>query len=196
MQPRWQLFGQRLRLRPLMLADAADVFAYASDPCVTEFLEWKTHQALSDSIAFIEQSRSVHWHGITFAVELLGADRVIGTVELRVTSRAQALGDIGYVLARPFWGQGYNLEAGAMLLFYAFRIEGLRRVSARCSPRNRRSARTLEKLGMRQQPMAAVRSVGAGIRSDLEYSLTNVEWARHPIHLFWRENIRWTRAGG
>ncbi|GBD26860.1 Putative ribosomal N-acetyltransferase YdaF [bacterium HR30] len=191
MFPRCELVATRLRLRPLVLADAPDIFAYASDPCVTKFVEFETHRSIVDSVAFVERTQSRHWQGITFGVELVDQQRVIGTIELRVTSRVEAVGDIGYVLARPFWGQGYNVEAGAALLYYAFRVEQLRRVEAWCSPRNRRSFRTLEKLGMHRDPVVATGAGRTGNRAGyLHYSLTSTEWARHPLHRSWREFIR------
>ncbi|MDZ7379769.1 MAG: GNAT family N-acetyltransferase [candidate division KSB1 bacterium] len=191
MRPQCELHSKRLRLRPLVLADAPDIFAYASDPCVIKFVGWETHRSVSDSVAFIERTQSVYWQGITFGVELAEQRRIIGTFELRITSRAEGVGNIGYVLARPFWGQGYNVEAGIALLCYAFRIELLRRIEARCAVQNRRSFRTLEKLGMRRERFV-VFSTGeeTGHAAFLCYSLTRSEWARHPMHSSWRHQIR------
>ncbi len=169
----------------MQLADAPDVFAYASDPSVAAFVEWAPHQSVSESEEFIERVLSPWWAGITFAIELRDVERVVGTCELRIVSRVEATGEIGYVLARSVWGQGYNVEAGAALLFYAFRIEGLRRVEARCKERNRRSYRTLEKLGLRQDRGAMLH----GRPGYLHYSLLVSEWDRHPLHRKWRETI-------
>ncbi len=190
MQPQCELHLPRLRLRALVAADAPDVFAYASDLCVTKFVDWQCHRSIQDSLAFIERTQSAYWQGITFAVELTEQRRVIGTVELRVTSRVDAVAEMGYVLARPFWGQGYNVEAGAGLLYYAFRIEHLRRVEARCAPDNRRSFRTLEKLAMRREfTLGSGREDATGRLRFLYYSLTSTEWMRHPLHRGWRNQI-------
>ncbi|MCX8072634.1 MAG: GNAT family N-acetyltransferase [Candidatus Binatia bacterium] len=194
MRPEWELHTPRLRLRALVDADAPDVFAYASDPCVTRFVEWSPHSSVEDSVAFIRQTQAVRRRGATFAVELVDGRRVIGTFELRIRSQIDGVGEIGYVLARPYWGQGFNLEAGVALLYYAFRVELLRRVDARCAPQNRRSFRTLEKLGMRRVPeVATVGRESAYARTHLMYSLTNLEWARHPLHSLWRDHIRCVR---
>ena len=39
----------RLLLRKLSIADAADIFEYASDSEVTKYTSWATHQAIADS---------------------------------------------------------------------------------------------------------------------------------------------------
>ncbi len=42
----------RLLLRPFDRADAADVFAYASNPNVARFTTWNPHRTISDSHVF------------------------------------------------------------------------------------------------------------------------------------------------
>jgi RimJ/RimL family protein N-acetyltransferase len=56
---------------------------------------------------------------------------------------------LGYVLARPSWGNGYATEAAGALLRYGFDELGLATISATCDPDNTASATVLEKIGMR-----------------------------------------------
>ena len=51
-----------LRLRPLSLSDAKRVFAYTSDPQMTEFTLWEPHEDVGESTAFIASVISGTWH--------------------------------------------------------------------------------------------------------------------------------------
>lgn len=58
--------------------------------------------------------------------------------------------EIGYVLRREAWGNGYAAEAAEALLSWAGAHLGITRVVATCRPENTGSVRVLEKIGMRQ----------------------------------------------
>ena len=57
--------------------------------------------------------------------------------------------DIGYAFLPESRGQGYALEAATAVMHHARDTFGLRRVVALTNPRNERSIRLLEKLGLR-----------------------------------------------
>jgi RimJ/RimL family protein N-acetyltransferase len=57
-------------------------------------------------------------------------------------------GDLGYVIDRDHWGQGYATEAAASLLRFGKECLKLREITATCRPENTASARVLEKIGM------------------------------------------------
>lgn len=59
--------------------------------------------------------------------------------------------EIGYRLARPFWGQGYATEAAAAVRDYGFGVLCLPRLIALIDPRNVASLRVAEKIGMRYE---------------------------------------------
>ncbi|MCH8293939.1 GNAT family N-acetyltransferase [Candidatus Poribacteria bacterium] len=56
--------------------------------------------------------------------------------------------EIGYRLARPYWGRGYATEAAQAVRDYAFNTLGLPRLIAMIDPQNVASIRVAEKLGM------------------------------------------------
>jgi RimJ/RimL family protein N-acetyltransferase len=60
---------------------------------------------------------------------------------------------IGYILHRPFWGQGYATEAAADCRDYAFTKLGKIRVTATVRPENLPSRRVLERVGLRFERM-------------------------------------------
>ena len=72
-------------------------------------------------------------------------DVLLGMCELRIKRRQV---DLGYGLARPFWGYGYATETVQALVDWALAQKEIRRVWAVCDVENHASARVLEKVGM------------------------------------------------
>ncbi len=172
-----ELRGERVRLRDFVPEDIEDVFAYASDPIVTQYAGWTPHRTPFDSMAYIKRCLSDEWGPITFAVENLASGRVIGVVDVRILSRLWGVGEIGYTLARAYWGQGFNVEAGRLLLDFGFRAVALRRIQAVCNVDNRRSYRTMEKLGMvRERIVTDVHLPSGRIVDRVVYSILRREW--------------------
>lgn len=177
MMAKAELRSERLRLRALVPEDANDVFLYASDPVVARYAGWRAHRTPFDSILYIQQCMSDQWGPITFAVEHCAEQRLIGIVDIRVVSRLWSAGEIGYTLARRYWGHGYNVEAGKLLVAYGFERLGLRRIQAVCDTRNRRSYRTMEKLGMVRERLLFGEQTRRGRQPDrFVYSLLRREW--------------------
>src|SRR5688572_56000 len=138
----------RLVLRRPVLADASAIFdGYACDQEVVRYLMWRPHETIRDTEAFLE-TRLRGWEAgddLTWALTLKGDDRLIGMIGVRLHGFKP---DIGYVLARPYWGRGLMVEAGHAIVDLAFMDPGVYRVWAVCDAENRASARVLEKLGM------------------------------------------------
>lgn len=59
--------------------------------------------------------------------------------------------EIGYRLARPFWGRGYATEAVAAVRDYGFGVLCFERLIALIDPQNVASIRVAEKAGMRYE---------------------------------------------
>jgi ribosomal-protein-alanine N-acetyltransferase len=172
-----ELRGERIRLRDFRADDLYDVFAYASDPIVTQFAGWRPHRSLHESRLYIQRCTADAWWPITFAIEHLAQQRVIGVVDIRTVSRLWGIGEIGYTLARAYWGQAFNVEAGRLLLAYGFERLGFRRIRAICDVDNRRSYRTMEKLGMSREGVIAGALGRNGRPIDrLVYSLWRKQW--------------------
>ena len=173
------LIGTRVQLRCFRPDDVKDVFAFASDPHVSRFVEWEPHRSPQESAAYIRRCLEPNRRCLTLAVELREAHRVVGTVDVRVVSWLRRRGEIGYTIARPYWGTGINIEAGRLLLDYSFRELHLWRILAACDVANRRSYRTMEKLGMaRNRRIARARLEGGTPIDRYEYSISWWQWRR------------------
>ena len=138
----------RLVLRRPTGADASAIFdGYAQDPEVVRYLVWRPHRSIDDTRAYLDQCQAGWEAGtdLTWALTLLGDDRLIGMIGLRPRGFKQ---DIGYVLARAHWGRGLVVEAGRPIIDLSVSDPAVHRVWATCDVDNRASARVLEKLGM------------------------------------------------
>lgn len=60
--------------------------------------------------------------------------------------------EIGWRLARPWWGHGYVTEAAQEVLRYGFEGVGLDEIQSFTTTRNQRSRAVMERLGMRRDP--------------------------------------------
>ncbi len=144
----------RLILRELALEDAVAVQAWAADPEVYRYMPWGPN-TMEDTAVFLRgviDARRAKPRS-TFELGFLARDsgELIGAGGCRIRSVEHRAGDLGYVLRRAAWGRGYATEAAAALLEFGIRVLGLHRVWATCHVDNTRSARVLEKIGMRRE---------------------------------------------
>ncbi len=139
----------RLVLRPFRMSDAEAVFAYASDPQVTRFVRFQTHRNLGDTRKFLRNLDRLHRGAPAWAITLKNSGQLVGSCGFVNSSKENRVAEIGYVLARPHWGRGYAVEAVRALLDYGFRRMKLNRIHAQTLVENTRSARVLEKAGMK-----------------------------------------------
>lgn len=118
---------ERLTLRPWREADAMALFAYASDPDVGPSAGWPPHRSIEESREII---RTVFSAPHTFAVCLAETDEPVGSIGLmpsRCESSHQGAGlelEVGYWIAKPFWGRGFAPEAVRAVQRYAFEALG------------------------------------------------------------------------
>jgi ribosomal-protein-alanine N-acetyltransferase len=130
------------------------VHAFATDLAVVSYVDWgrntprETEAFLLEAIASADVAPRRRY---AFAMLHANAERLIGSTELRVVSFEHRRGEIGYVLARQWWGRGYATEATRRLLVFGFDQLGLHKISATCDPENRASVAVMTKNGMHQE---------------------------------------------
>jgi RimJ/RimL family protein N-acetyltransferase len=142
---------ERLQLRKPVLSDAEEIFRqYAQDAEVTKYLTWLPNNTLEETREFIRtclttwrERRSFHW-----AIVRKADNRLMGMTTARVDGHKW---ELGYVLARAYWGNGYMTEAVKSLIRVAFNDETVYRVWAVCDVDNMASARVMEKAGMQRE---------------------------------------------
>jgi RimJ/RimL family protein N-acetyltransferase len=140
----------RLVLRKPRVEDASLIFAtYAQDPDVTRYLTFLPHRNLNETHEAIARFLEAWRSGKSYCWLIFRRDQeeLIGAIAARPDQGI----NLGYLLARPFWGQGFMNEALSAIVEWAFSVPSVFRVWAVCDLENNASARLLEKNGFRQE---------------------------------------------
>ena len=145
----------RLLLRGWKDADRPPFAAVNADPAVMEHYPSPLSRAESDALADrIEAHFARHGFGL-WAVEIPGVAPFAGYLGLsRPSFQAHFTPcvEIGWRLARDFWGKGYATEGARAVLSFAFGRLGLDEVVSFTVPANLRSRRVMERIGMIHSP--------------------------------------------
>jgi [ribosomal protein S5]-alanine N-acetyltransferase len=156
----------RLHLRMHSLGDAPAIFlAYAQDMEVTRYLIWRAHPDVETTRAFLQRCVDV-WNrqeAFPWVIIHKADQRLIGMIELQITDHHA---ELGYVLARPYWGQGLMTEAVRVVVQWAMSQPRLSRVEALCDLDNHASARVLEKAGFKKEELLPRRLVHPNLSNE------------------------------
>ncbi len=144
---------ERLLLRALTDADVNDIFEYASDPEVSKYLPWNTHESIEESIAFLKMSKKAFQisDNIDWGIELKEEKKIIGAISMRKWNDRNKCGDVGYVLSRRYWGKGITTEALRSVIRFGFEKLKINRIEAHCDEANPGSYKVMEKAGMKYE---------------------------------------------
>jgi [ribosomal protein S5]-alanine N-acetyltransferase len=158
---------QRLRLSPLTQADASAIFPMMNDPEV--MAHWDigeiddpelVAEIVRGQVADMVAGRCLHW-----GVRTLADGAFVGACDLSVIDRWHRRAEVGYLLARDAWGQGYGLEAMRAVIGYAA-AAGIRKLGARTHLGNRRSETLLQSLGFADEGLLRGHVLRDGERRD------------------------------
>jgi RimJ/RimL family protein N-acetyltransferase len=175
------LAAERVTLRPLRADDVYAIFGFFCDPEVTRYWSRPPMTHLAQARTLLRAMRDGNRTGerLQFGIERRSDATLMGTCTLFNFSPQNRRAEVGYVLGRPFWRQGYMHEAMQRMLRHAFEDLDLVRLEADIDPRNRPSARTLERLGFVKEGYLRERWIVAEVVSDTElYGLLRREWIR------------------
>ena len=177
----------RLRYRPLEVGDIDLAIAQWTDPEVVRFVAERPYseQELVDEMPLVTQRCAGGCIGIWVfsdkeTGEKLGSVFLLPMpVELDDTDwslvQGEAIPDgdieIGYILKRTAWGQGYATEACRRLVQFAFEVSPLQEIVAAIDPENHASHRVLLKSGLRETgPIRCYADIAPG------FKITRAEW--------------------
>jgi RimJ/RimL family protein N-acetyltransferase len=168
---------ERLILRQWRDSDVAPFAVMNADPVVMEY--FPATLSAAETVAMIARIRAgfaANDMGL-WALELPGEAALIGYAGLwPVTFEAPFAPavEIGWRLARPFWGRGLATEASRAALADGFGRLGLKEIVSFTVPANARSLAVMERLRMRRDP-----------EGDFEYPNLPVGHALRP-HVLYR----------
>ena len=163
----------RLILRPLDKKDVDAIYAMRSDADVMRFIrEPQNRRESTDWVELVSSRWTEERIGFCAMLEKRSGVFVgwCGIWRLKEIGELE----IGYAVAKEFWGKGLATEAAHAFLDYAFEKLNRGKIVAVARPENAASRRVMEKLGMS--------FVGTGTfyeQTLVQYAITKQEYARN-----------------
>ena len=175
-----RLETERLILRDFVEEDWQDVHEYGSDPEVVKFMpfgpntEQDTRNFLQGVIAHQKENPRQDFN---FALIVKSSHKLIGACAISIRNAENREGELGYILNRHFWRQGYMTEAAGKAIEFGFEHLKLHRIFANCDPANTGSYRVMEKNGMQREGCLRKHRLFKGVWRDfLLYAILEDEW--------------------
>ena len=176
------LHATDVRLVPLSLSHAADLYAVGQDEDVWRWLPAAAPSSLEEMERWIASALAVQERGddVPFAVVLRANGRAIGSTRYTHIEAAHRHLDIGWTwYGRAYWRTEVNTECKYLLLRHAFETLGCVRVGFTTDLRNERSQRAIERLGaVKEGVLRKYRVVPKDgyVRSSVMYSIVDDDW--------------------
>ena len=175
----------RLRMRQWRDADREPFAAMNADPAVMEFFPSPQSRAASDASIDAWQAQFAASGWSNWAAELIDSGQFIGFVGLSVPRRALPFSpcvEIGWRLARPYWGQGLASEAARRALRIGFEALALTEIVSFTAVGNQRSRAVMERIGMRNANQDFEHPgvpEGHPLRLHCLYRLSRSQWSQN-----------------
>ncbi len=170
-----ELHTPRLTLRPADMRYLHTTHAYAADLENTRFMMYLPYASLEETAQSLRDAEAEWAKPLPERYEfviLLAGEHIGGVTLYMQPDRSQA--ELGWVLNKAYWRQGFVTEAAGALMAFARETLGVRRIFACCDSENVASYKTMEKLGMRladDQGKRCNRSMGDEVRRELTYEV-------------------------
>jgi RimJ/RimL family protein N-acetyltransferase len=173
---------ERLILRKFTEDDFAAVHSYASCADNVVYMVWgpnngeQTRAFINMAIIKANENPCMNYQ---FAAILKNTNKLIGACNLARIRSDEA--EIGWILHRDYWKQGYGTEMGKAILEFGFDELPLRRLFAFCDDENIGSYRVMEKIGMRREGLyiegrPAHKLSDKKYSDELSYAILKDEW--------------------
>ena len=179
------LTTRRLLLRPWKDEDLPAFAAMNDDPDVMAFLPNRLSREESDALAERIRSQIDTQGWGLWALEVTGIAPFTGFVGLsapRFEAHFTPCVEVGWRLARTYWGKGYATEAGRAAITYGFETLGLSQIVSFTTQGNWRSRAVMERLGMRHDTRDdfdhPAFETGHPLQRHVLYRLAKISWAR------------------
>ena len=169
----------RLIIRPVTKNDLVDLLDINGDDEVTGFLPYATWQSIKDGEAWLQRMEALSDTGTGRQLVIVrnNDSKVIGTILLFRYDEGSARVELGYVVGRAYWRQGYATEALMAACKHAFTQMDIRRIEAEVDPRNAASNAVMRSLGFAREGLLRKRWITKGEPTDTYiYGCLAGEW--------------------
>jgi len=137
-------------IRKIKISDAAAIYNnWAQEKEVARYTTWVTHDTKQVTLQYVENCINA-WaqSSYTWTIEHKINSELVGSFAARVNVHKI---DIGYLLAKKWWGKGIMTAVVNSFINDAFKLNSIERIGAVCDVDNPASKRVMEKAGMRYE---------------------------------------------
>lgn len=141
---------ERLILRKISLDDIDDMYEYASNSKLTEYLTWSPHPDKAYTFEYVSYLQTRYKSGEFFDWAIISKEsgKMIGTCGFTRFDFRHNFGEIGYVVNPDYHGRGIATEAVRAVIGFGFENLALNRIECRFMMGNDASRKVMEKNGM------------------------------------------------
>jgi [ribosomal protein S5]-alanine N-acetyltransferase len=152
-QPFPTLHTERLILRHITKADAADLFVFRSDPEVMKYIPRPLANEIADVYPLIEIFDDFWTKGekINWGIALKETDKIIGMIGYVKILPEHYRAEVGYSLTAAYQRQGITREALKRIIQFGFEEMGLHSIEAIIDAENTASGALLLNVGFKQE---------------------------------------------
>lgn len=176
------LEGEHVRLEPLALGHAGDLFACGNDEAIWNPAALRNHASslqtmqeyITEALCVVD-ARSLY---APFGIIHRDTGRAIGSTRYADISEADRRIEIGWTwIARSYWRTAVNTECKLLLLTYAFEQAKVNRTQLKADSENARSRAAMVRLGATYEGTLRDYRIREGrVRSVSYYSILAAEW--------------------
>jgi len=144
--------GKKIRLRKIRISDADFIYQNAQDKEITRYsFVIPPPFTFEQARKFIRKAQREARRKISyqFGIELKNRQKLIGIIGLSGINYHNKNANVGFWLAREYWGKGFSREALNLILGFGFKQLKLKRIQARVLSGNKPSQKLLEKAGFK-----------------------------------------------
>lgn len=142
------ILSPRLTLRPFMVDDVSPLHGIYQEDDVLKYFPGSNNPPVESVERFVRR-QDTHWQENGFgnwAISLAGEREIIGWAGLQYLPELEEI-EVGYLLARSFWGQGLATEAALLSVNFGFEEINLDHMIALVHPENSASLNVVNKCG-------------------------------------------------
>lgn len=141
---------ERLKLRPLVISDAEEVFKnWTSDDEVSKYVRWSTHKNIEETKEYIilEEKRRKTEGCFNWGIVIKENNELIGAIAAFPSDDDRY--EIGYNIARKHWNNGYTTEAAKEVINYLTIEKKIHRFKCSHANLNPASGAVMKKVGFK-----------------------------------------------
>lgn len=175
------LEGRHVRLEPLRMEHAADLYAAVAEADIWTWLGDPPPRSVEDVQRYVRRALDMETIGdhLPWATRRLSDGRIVGTTRYGAIDRAHRSVEIGWtMLTADARRTVANTEAKYLQLRHAFEDLGAIRVWLKTDVRNERSQRAIERIGAKREGIVRNERIlwNGHVRDAVYYSFVDREW--------------------